>query len=503
MIIDFSDGIGFQEAIDYAVKRKVVLPENYYGKLIGVQRAQATTVAGLASLEQIKFIIDQLSKVMADGGTLNTFQEAVKAGGLEINLPQYRLDNIFRTNIQAAYSRGRWEQQMRVRGTRPYLMYDSINDSRTRPAHHAMDNIILKWDDPFWKTNYPTNGYRCRCTVISLSDSQAKKRGIPETLPDPATTKPDAGWDYNPGEGYSTGPNVGVARTVEKIKKARPSASAKADKVAKKIAEETVSAGPATLEGILARGHAALAELPPDPKEFNTAFEKLLMTKVLKVKYEASAVKNRAAVTKYAEEAMGGMQPTMTGLREAGFGSRAYLDAFYRALPIPKSWIKATAERYPSMHLANSGSRAFADQTKGLLSININMTDVVLHEFLHLVQVAVPEVETLAREMHLKRTAGSRLRSLAELTQIPYDAQELTREDSYFDPYVGKEYNTRLNGQTYNNEPLEILTMTIQALIGSVGGPAGKAGANASRNALLSRDRESAAFALGLLLHYA
>jgi len=56
-------------------------------------------------------------------------------------------------------------------------MYDAINDRRTRPAHAAMDGYIAPHDDPIWNTWYPLNGYRCRCSVIALSERQAHARG--------------------------------------------------------------------------------------------------------------------------------------------------------------------------------------------------------------------------------------------------------------------------------------------------------------------------------------
>lgn len=197
---EFTNGFSFKEAVAYANSRNVTLPDEYYGKLVGVQRSQAVSIAGLASLEQIKFIIDQVSSVIDKGGTFKDFQKAVRAGGIDTSLPTYRLDNIFRTNVQAAYSRGRYTQQMKVTASRPYWMYDAINDSRTRPTHLALDNTILRYDHPFWQTHYTPNGYRCRCTIISLTEAQAKKRGITTTPPD---VEPDAGWDYNVGVNYS------------------------------------------------------------------------------------------------------------------------------------------------------------------------------------------------------------------------------------------------------------------------------------------------------------
>ena len=61
---DFVNSVGFQEAMAYAAKRKVVLPEDYYGKLIGLQRSQSVSIAGLAALEQIRFVMDKLADVL-------------------------------------------------------------------------------------------------------------------------------------------------------------------------------------------------------------------------------------------------------------------------------------------------------------------------------------------------------------------------------------------------------------------------------------------------------
>ncbi|KJV38710.1 phage head protein, partial [Acinetobacter indicus] len=38
--------------------------------------------------------------------------------------------------------------------------------------------IVLPIDHPFWLTHYPPLGYRCRCTVIALTEKEALKYGI-------------------------------------------------------------------------------------------------------------------------------------------------------------------------------------------------------------------------------------------------------------------------------------------------------------------------------------
>jgi hypothetical protein len=57
-------------------------------------------------------------------------------------------------------------------------MYSAINDSRVRPAHLALNRIVLPIDHPFWLTHYPPTGFRCRCTCVALTEKQALKYGI-------------------------------------------------------------------------------------------------------------------------------------------------------------------------------------------------------------------------------------------------------------------------------------------------------------------------------------
>ena len=167
--------VTFLEALEYAHNKKIVLPSEFYSMDLKT-RQMATTVSFLSSLEQIETVIKAVNKSIADGGTFNDFQKLIAES--EIILPKHYLDNVFRTNIQNAYGHGRWQQQQRNKAKRPYLMYSAINDSRVRPAHLALNRIVLPIDHPFWLTHYPPLGFRCRCTVIALTEKQALKYGI-------------------------------------------------------------------------------------------------------------------------------------------------------------------------------------------------------------------------------------------------------------------------------------------------------------------------------------
>ena len=186
--------VTFLEALRFAHERKIVLPDEFYSMDLKT-RQLATTVGFLSSIEQVETVIKAVNKSIADGSTYNDFKKLVAEN--EIVLSDRYLKNVFRTNIQTAYGHGRWQQHQRNKDKRPYLMYSAIDDSRVRPSHLELNRIIRHIDDPFWLLYYPPWGFMCRCTVIALTEAQAKKYGITsdEDLPKVAE---ESGWSTSP-----------------------------------------------------------------------------------------------------------------------------------------------------------------------------------------------------------------------------------------------------------------------------------------------------------------
>jgi SPP1 gp7 family putative phage head morphogenesis protein len=253
--------MNYLEAIAYAKSRKVVLPAEYYGEYSAVQRNAATTIAGMASLDQIKAVIDLMQAALAGGKTFAQFKAEVDK--LNLGLPRGKLDNIFRTNIQVAYAQGRYKQQDRSSDSRPYLLYSAVNDSRTRPSHLARNGTILRRDHPWWLTNTPPCGYRCRCTVISLTEAQARKRGISAAPPE---TVSDKGWEFHPSE---------FNATVEKAQQEKLTAL----EFLTKAASPQISSYTQVNQGLRGATSKALSGIPPVPE---TQIEQVL--KIAKIK---------------------------------------------------------------------------------------------------------------------------------------------------------------------------------------------------------------------------
>ncbi len=208
MTLQIGFDVPFEEAIAAARARGVVLPEVYYGQLQGVARALSFSVAGLSQVDQLQQVLDSLVQALEQGSTFADWKKRLLMAPDALKLPNHRLDNIFRTNLQSAYSRGHWQQHDQYRASRPYLLYSAINDSRVRPHHLALDGLVAAIDDPIWQRHYPPNGYRCRCSAISLSDKKAQKyrdrdaqklRDHPDLARQRMEAQPDKGWDYHGG----------------------------------------------------------------------------------------------------------------------------------------------------------------------------------------------------------------------------------------------------------------------------------------------------------------
>lgn len=190
----------FDEAIAFFRAKTPLLPEQY-AELEAAARARAFSVSGISRMDVMNDLFEAMDKSISDGLTFRDFQGSVRATmqrrGWE-GLNPYRLDTIFRTNIQSAYQAGHYEQMMESAASRPYWQYVAVMDSRTRPSHAAMNGKVFPQAHPFWRKNFPPNGFNCRCTVVSLSRSELDRDGlsVQKTYSDIA----DKGFETNPGE---------------------------------------------------------------------------------------------------------------------------------------------------------------------------------------------------------------------------------------------------------------------------------------------------------------
>ena len=87
-----------------------------------------------------------------------------------------RLQTIYQTNLQSAYMAGHYKQNMENAQDRPWWEYSAVMDRRTRPAHAALNGLTFRFDDPFWDSHHPPQGFNCRCSVRTFDDEQLASR---------------------------------------------------------------------------------------------------------------------------------------------------------------------------------------------------------------------------------------------------------------------------------------------------------------------------------------
>lgn len=288
-----------EQAVQYFRNRGLQPTFNWY-EMLGEEHARAFTVAKLTDTDLLAAVQQSLDEALANGVPFKAWAEqlipklqdrgwwgrrdVVAPGGNPVNVQlgsPARLQTIYRSNVQSAYAAGQWDAIADQAELAPYLLYDAVDDGRTRPEHRAWDGTVLPVSHVWWRTHYPPNGWNCRCSVIQLSDDDLADMGLQvtdapasATVPwtNPATGKVeripegiDPGWQTNIGEAR----NRALAKAVADKVKTYPAnlqapaakgleAAARAGKKAAADAGASTSTGMATSG--LAKGASRAAE---------------------------------------------------------------------------------------------------------------------------------------------------------------------------------------------------------------------------------------------------
>lgn len=212
----------FNEAIRF-FRDKLNVPTERYDDLVKEMHAKGFMVAGAMKAELLTDLRGAVDRVIAGGGTLESFRtdfdKIVSDHGWRYKGGRnWRTRVIYHTNLRSAYNTGRWEQvtDPDVVRLRPYLMYRHSGSANPRPKHQAWNGLVLPYNDPWWDSHAPQNGWGCNCRVDSVSDRDLKRMGKkgPDTAPEikyreytdrdgnikKVPVGIDPGFDYNPGK---------------------------------------------------------------------------------------------------------------------------------------------------------------------------------------------------------------------------------------------------------------------------------------------------------------
>ncbi len=223
-----------KEAIDF-LKSKKAVGSGAWNELSAQAHVRSFAVSG-AGADIAAEIHAALSKIQQMGGTLadfrRDFDSIVQKHGWTYNGKRgWRTALIYDQNMRASAMAGKWKKIQAGREQYPFLRYRAVMDGRTRQQHRAWNGLVYPVDHSFWNTHYPPNGFRCRCDVQQLSQSELDERSLkvsPQT--EIISTERagangeslgkvplgiDAGFDYNVGHEWLstdlvTGENLAV-----------------------------------------------------------------------------------------------------------------------------------------------------------------------------------------------------------------------------------------------------------------------------------------------------
>ena len=178
----------FKEQIEF-FRRKINIPTNSYADIYNNEHDYAFVVAGAnrnALLNDFRAAID---KAISQGTTLEEFRkdfaEIVEKHGWSYNGSfNWRSRVIYETNLNSSYQAGRYQQLRDAKF--PYLEYlHSDYVEHPRELHESWNHLVLNFNDPWWDSHFPPNGYGCQCRVRGRTNGDLKRMGKdgPDTAP--------------------------------------------------------------------------------------------------------------------------------------------------------------------------------------------------------------------------------------------------------------------------------------------------------------------------------
>jgi SPP1 gp7 family putative phage head morphogenesis protein len=167
--------VPFKEAADW-IRNKPAVSREAFDKLLPELKPRAFTITGIKAFDVLedvrKDIANRLFPDFIDPQADEEMQAKQRQAAIR------RAELLIRTQGFQAYQAANHEAMSRNTDALPYWQYLSMEDSRVRPSHAALNGIVLPANSPFWKTHFPPWEWGCRCQVVPLSQTDVE--GIQE-----------------------------------------------------------------------------------------------------------------------------------------------------------------------------------------------------------------------------------------------------------------------------------------------------------------------------------
>lgn len=172
------------------MRGKVGAPSFSYLDIWGIEHANTFTVAKAMQLDVLSTIRKAVEVAIEQGVPYQQFQRELtpllqKLGwwgkadivdeptgeiieGAQLGSPR-RLKTIYNVNTRQARAAGSWQRAQETKEDLPYILYLLGPSENHRQEHQSWQGIILRVDDPWWDTHYPTNGFGCKCWTRQIT----------------------------------------------------------------------------------------------------------------------------------------------------------------------------------------------------------------------------------------------------------------------------------------------------------------------------------------------
>lgn len=476
----------FPEQLAFLRQRlKTQVPTAQWDDIWKSQHDRAFMVAGAFKAQLLADLAAAVEQSIASGGTIEEFRKAFDAtvaqnGWAYTGERNWRTRVIYRTNAATSYAAGRLAQ-LRDGGFALW-MYKHGGSAEPRPEHLAWDGLVLPSDHPFWATHSPPNDWGCSCRIVGVRDASVARDlgGNPsKQLPDDwdaidtRTGEPvgvGKGWGYQPGA------------TVTLQQQILDTAAKLPEQLATALVQSIQSVAPTltSVDDFVAHGRGIVDSLP-DAAADPTAFAKALVDRL----------RREVGIDTPAKVASSG-----AGAKMVQAASRLMPDSWTKAadklgkLQVRSSQTRGwqlTARQSGPVRLPGFGIQ-YASAGDGWITTSANDIGVAVHEYAHRLQAALPELDRLFQDLHARRTAGAQLKPM-RLFGPGYARTEMTREDHYVHPYMGKEYSGR--------GALEVMSMALESVLSAAGSRAPHRIDDLRK--MYTQDRELFDLAVGLL----
>lgn len=178
-------------------REKQLSPKFSWLDVWGEEHAHAFTVAGVTETKVLAEFKAAMDEAIAGGQGFEKFRENMRQrltplgwwgprdvedveGGVggrrrpkRVDFSKARrLETTFWSNMRAARAAGQWERAQRTKRALPYILYVRTTAAEPRPEHLKFVGLILPVDHPIWRTIWPPNGWRCKCSVRQITAAQ-------------------------------------------------------------------------------------------------------------------------------------------------------------------------------------------------------------------------------------------------------------------------------------------------------------------------------------------